>query len=89
VVDRFWDTTKTFHLPFGVMTITPFNFARLTCLYFSENPLVYRKTSIFSGTIFFTFLAGHKQSHSRELIFLWHSFDMVTNDEFWAKFSWI
>mgnify|MGYP001074078695 CR=1 FL=1 len=35
VVERFWDTTNIFYLPFDEMTITPFDFAVLIGLRFT------------------------------------------------------
>ena len=39
LIERSMDTTHTFHLPFGEMTITPFDFAAITGLSFSGSPL--------------------------------------------------
>ena len=41
VVESSWDVTNTFHLPFGEMTITLFDFAVLTVLSFTRESLVY------------------------------------------------
>jgi len=41
VFEIFWDITSTFPFPFGEMTITPFEFAMLTDLGFTWEPLVY------------------------------------------------
>ena len=43
IAKRFEDTTNTFHLPFGKITITPFDFAVLTGLICSSHPLVYQE----------------------------------------------
>ena len=32
LAERWWDTTNTFHLPFGEMTMTPYNFSMITGL---------------------------------------------------------
>ena len=40
LLEWFWDTTNTFHFPWGEMTITPFDFAMLTGLSFTEQPVV-------------------------------------------------
>ena len=36
LIEQWMDTTHTFHLPFGKMTITPLDFAAITDLSFSE-----------------------------------------------------
>jgi len=43
VVERFWDTTNMFYLPFDEMTITPFDFAVRTSLSFTRESLVYQE----------------------------------------------
>ena len=37
---RWWDSTNNFHLPFGEMTMTPYNFSMITGLKVGENRLV-------------------------------------------------
>ena len=39
LVERWIDTTHTFHLSFGEMTITPLDFAAITGLNFSREPV--------------------------------------------------
>ena len=39
LVERWMDTTHTFHLPFGEMTITPLDFAAIIRLSFSGKPV--------------------------------------------------
>ena len=39
LVERWMDTTHTFHLPFGEMTITSLDFATITDMSFSEEPI--------------------------------------------------
>lgn len=43
VVKRLWDTTDTFHFPFGEMTTTPYHFAMPTGLGFAGELLVYQE----------------------------------------------
>ena len=43
VVKRLWGKTNTFHLPFGELTITPFNFAMLMGLVLVGELLVYQE----------------------------------------------
>jgi len=40
LLESFWDTTNTFHFPWGEMTITPFDFHMLSGLSFTETPVV-------------------------------------------------
>ncbi|XP_010666106.2 protein MAINTENANCE OF MERISTEMS [Beta vulgaris subsp. vulgaris] len=40
LLEWFWDTTNTFHFPWGEMTITPFDFQMLTGLVFTDKPVV-------------------------------------------------
>ena len=39
LIERWMDTTHTFHLPFSEMTVTPFDFAAITGLSFSGEPV--------------------------------------------------
>ena len=43
MAERFWDTTNTFHLHFGEMNITSFDFVVLAGLIFLGEPLVYHE----------------------------------------------
>ena len=40
--ERFWETTNTFHIVFGDMTITPFDFSMLIDLRITGKPSVYQ-----------------------------------------------
>ena len=41
LIERWMDTTHTFHLPFGEMIVTPLDFAAITGLSFSGEPILF------------------------------------------------
>ena len=40
LAERWWDSTNTFHLPFGEMTMTPYDFSMITWLKVGGDRLV-------------------------------------------------
>ena len=53
LIERWMDTTHTFHLPFGEMSVTPLDFAAITGLSFYGEPIP------FSGEAYESAVARH------------------------------
>ena len=56
LIERWMDTTHTFHLPFGEMTITPLDFAAITGLSFSGEPVPFSGEACESAAARYTWL---------------------------------
>ena len=58
LIERCMDTTHTFHLPFGKMTVTPLDFAAITGLSFSKEPVPFNGEACESVVARHTWLMG-------------------------------
>ena len=53
LVEFFWDTTNTFHFPWGEMTVTPADFSLITGLEFQSTPLPFDAgVTVYSPKVF-------------------------------------
>ena len=71
LAERWWDTTNTFHLPLGEVTMTPYDFFMLTGLLFTRKAYIFYENYYSNNQTKVIQLLGATPTFDVKIIYTW------------------